>query len=129
MADETAEFSTYGDPFFDGMFENLGALFSNLVEDIKEALVWFVNSLIQSLGITADAAVSLMPDLSEFCGDCLIAPDIASSGDRYISTGIFGFARWVLPIDAMVCLVAILVTTTLMYFTIMPVLRWLKVVR
>jgi hypothetical protein len=106
----------------------LSWLLGDFLNKAWDLIIEVVQSIIDSFGMLADLCLVVLPDLSSFCADCI--PDITvevASANSLISTGLFGLARWVLPIDAAICVAAIMATTLLLYFTIAPVLRWAKI--
>lgn len=119
-----------------------------ILQWVKDTLIMFFDGLWEllcdfvpaSIGILADIALpvaqatnALLPDLSLFCGECFTMPSalqgLTGGLDSVLSTGILGFARWVLPIDIAICIMAVFTTVLLLYFTILPIFRWIKLVR
>ncbi len=106
--------------------KELQILFKNLIEWIWELILYLFQQIIDFLGWLGSGVALLMPDFTYFCQDCI--PELPNVDTSYISTGLFGFARWVLPIDFIICSVAILASCVLLYWTIGPILRWAKIV-
>lgn len=112
----------------------LKGLFFDSVEKIyfylKEFFFWAVQQLIDLATLIFNSIASIIPDMSGIGVNSL--PDISTEigiADNYISTGLFGFARWVLPIDIMVTVVTLIVAALVAFYTIGPLLRWIKVIK
>lgn len=123
----------------DEAINNFFSWSSDALPKVIEALWEMINGLVPVIAGSAaefflpfaQATNAILPDLSLFCGECFTIPEALSglTSGTVISTGILGLARWVLPIDIAICIFAVFTTVLLLYFTLLPIFRWLKLVR
>lgn len=95
----------------------LKSLFTWLVDSIWNVIVDIFNALIVALCALCDGVINLLPTTST------TAPTDPSSINDFIA-----YLNWFLPIDHILASVVFYCTALALYFSIGPLLRWVKVI-
>lgn len=95
----------------------LKSLFSWLVDAIWNVVVDIINAFILALCSLCEGVISLLPTTSTS------APSDPSSILNFVAT-----LNWFLPIDHLIVSIGLYCTALALYFSLGPLLRWVKVI-
>lgn len=106
------------------------ALIPFMFSGVYNIIIDILNAIISALGPAAVAVVGLFP--SNPCGSLIASCSEVSSNlptpDSQILTKVLNTLAWVVPMEYLCNLVGCIMMTVMIYFTMAPVARWLKLI-
>lgn len=95
-----------------------------LIDKVEFVFITVVNALISAVAAVAGAVISVLPASAP--GDTVPSalPDTLFAGNSFL-----GVLNWFLPVNHIVASLMFYLSAVVIYFTVAPLLRWVKILK